>query len=81
MRRGDRGWFAGTVGWIRELAPSWVHTELTKERRYSRLKRIHIIAPTTADLHDVMLEGPAGLLRPRGNSPVPRFLTYKRRLE
>src|SRR5262245_53345435 len=26
------------------------------------LKRLHVVAPTTADLHDVNIEGPAGLL-------------------
>jgi phage terminase large subunit-like protein len=45
------------------------------------LSPIHLIAPTTADLHGVNLEGPSGILRTAGADPVPRRVGYKRRLE
>lgn len=45
------------------------------------IKRIHLIAPTTADVHDVNLEGPAGILSTAGNDARPRFVASKRRLE
>jgi phage terminase large subunit-like protein len=45
------------------------------------LSRIHLIAPTTADLHDVNLEGPSGISRTAGADPVPKWVGYKRRLE
>ena len=41
---------------------------------HAGLKRIHLIGPTTAAVHDVLLEGPAGLLRSGGLAPVPKFL-------
>jgi len=46
------------------------------------IKRVHLVAPTTADWHDVNLEGPAGLLAttPK-DEPTPRFVSYKHRLE
>jgi phage terminase large subunit-like protein len=47
----------------------------------SGLQRIHLIAPTTADFHDVNLEGPSGLLKTSGNDPAPRWISSKRRLE
>jgi len=43
--------------------------------------RVHMIGPTTADLHDVNLEGPAGLLSTAGNDPRPRWVPSKKRLE
>jgi phage terminase large subunit-like protein len=45
------------------------------------IRRIHLIAPTAADLADVNIEGPAGIMRTNGDDPVPRWLIYKRRLE
>jgi phage terminase large subunit-like protein len=45
------------------------------------IKRIHLIGPTTADLHDVNLEGPSGILRTAGRDPQPRWVPSKRRLE
>jgi phage terminase large subunit-like protein len=45
------------------------------------ITRIHLIAPTAGDLHDVNLDGPSGILRTAGNDAVPRWLGYKRRLE
>jgi phage terminase large subunit-like protein len=45
------------------------------------VRRIHLIAPTVADLHDVNLEGSAGIMRTNGGDPAPRFLAYRRRLE
>jgi phage terminase large subunit-like protein len=45
------------------------------------VKRIHLIAPTPADLADVNIEGPAGIMRTNGGDPVPRWLMYRRRLE
>jgi len=46
------------------------------------IKRVHLVAPTTSDWHDVNLEGPAGLLAttPK-DEPMPRFVSYKHRLE
>jgi len=43
--------------------------------------RIHMIGPTTADLHDVNLEGPSGILATCGLNPQPRWVQSKRRLE
>lgn len=45
------------------------------------LKRIHLIAPTTADYHDVNLEGPSGILATVGRDARPRWVSTKRRLE
>jgi phage terminase large subunit-like protein len=45
------------------------------------IRRIHLVGPTTADVHDVNLEGPAGILATSGNDPRPRFVSSKRRLE
>jgi phage terminase large subunit-like protein len=45
------------------------------------VKRIHLIAPTSADLADVNIEGSAGILRTAGDDPAPKFLAYRRRLE
>ena len=46
------------------------------------IKRIHLVAPTTADAHDVNLEGPAGLLAASSKDETPlRWISYKRRLE
>lgn len=45
------------------------------------IMRIHLIAPTAADLHDVNLDGVSGVLRTAGDDPVPRWVGYKRRLE
>ena len=45
------------------------------------IKRIHLIGPTTADLHDVNLEGPAGILATGGRDFRPRWVQTKRRLE
>jgi phage terminase large subunit-like protein len=45
------------------------------------VQRIHVIGPTTADLHDILLDGPAGILRTAGVDPMPRWLSTRRRLE
>ena len=45
------------------------------------IKRIHLIAPTTADFHDVNLEGKSGILATCGRDPRPRWVSSKRRLE
>jgi phage terminase large subunit-like protein len=55
---------------------SAVHTAVR-----SGLSRIHLIAPTTADFHDVNLEGPSGILATCGRDPTPRWVSSKRRLE
>jgi phage terminase large subunit-like protein len=45
------------------------------------ISRIHLIAPTTADFHDVNLEGRSGILATCGYDPRPRWVSSKRRLE
>jgi phage terminase large subunit-like protein len=45
------------------------------------LSRIHAIAPTAADVWDVLVEGPSGLMKTGGPGPVPQIIRYKRRLE
>jgi phage terminase large subunit-like protein len=45
------------------------------------ITRIHLIAPTTADFHDVNLEGGSGILATCGRDPRPRWVSSKRRLE
>jgi phage terminase large subunit-like protein len=47
----------------------------------SGLKRIHVIAPTTADVHDVNLEGSSGILATSPQGFRPRWVASKRRLE
>src|SRR5215468_6833519 len=45
------------------------------------IKRIHLIAPTAADFHDVNLEGKSGILATCGRDPRPRWVSSERRLE
>ena len=45
------------------------------------ISRIHLVAPTTADFHDVNLEGRSGILATCGRDPRPRWVSSKRRLE
>lgn len=45
------------------------------------LSRIHFIAPTTADFHDVNLEGRSGILATCGRDPRPRWVSSRKRLE
>jgi phage terminase large subunit-like protein len=45
------------------------------------IKRLHVIAPTTADVHDVNLEGSSGILATAPDDMRPRWLATKRRLE
>jgi phage terminase large subunit-like protein len=40
-----------------------------------------VVAPTAADVWDVLVEGPSGLIKTRGAGPVPQIIRYKRRLE
>lgn len=47
----------------------------------SGIRRIHLIAQTTAALHDVNVGGPAGILATAHPDPVPKFIAYKRRVE
>src|SRR5262249_177591 len=43
--------------------------------------RIHVVAPTAADVHDVNLEGVSGILRTAPPDMVPRWVASRRRLE
>src|SRR5262249_39410874 len=45
------------------------------------LKRIHFIAPTTTDFHDVNVEGKSGIFATCGRDPRPRWVSSRRRLE
>lgn len=74
----DWGWlFMGGRGAGKTHATSGaVHTAVR-----SGLRRIHLISPTTADYHDVNLEGRSGILNTCGRDPRPRWVGYKRRLE
>lgn len=45
------------------------------------LTRIHVVAPTTSDFHDVNLEGRSGILATCGRDPRPRWISSRRRLE
>src|SRR5262244_58823 len=45
------------------------------------ISRNHLIAPTTADFHDLNLEGRSGILATCGRDPRPRRVSSKRRLE
>ena len=45
------------------------------------ISRIHLIAPTTSDFHDVNLEGRSGIPATCGRDPRPRWVSSKRRLE
>jgi phage terminase large subunit-like protein len=43
--------------------------------------RIHVIAPTTADVHDVNIEGSSGIINTSPRDMRPRWVASKRRLE
>src|SRR5215510_2045646 len=45
------------------------------------ITRIHFVAPTTADFHDVNIEGKSGILATCGRDPRPRWVSSRRRLE
>jgi len=45
------------------------------------LSRIHLVAPTTADFHDVNIEGHSGILATCGRDPRPRWVASRKRLE
>jgi phage terminase large subunit-like protein len=45
------------------------------------IKRIHFIAPTTTDFHDVNVEGKSGIFATCGRDPRPRWASSRRRLE
>ena len=45
------------------------------------IKRIHFIAPTMADFHDVNIEGKSGIFATCGRDPRPRWVLSRRRLE
>src|SRR5262249_6785526 len=45
------------------------------------IKRIHFIAPTTTDFHDVNVEGKSGMFATCGRDPRPRWVSSRRRLE
>ena len=45
------------------------------------IKRIHFIAPTTTDFHDVNIEGKSGIFATCGRDPRPRWVSSRRRLE
>jgi len=45
------------------------------------ISRMHLIAPTTADMHEVNLEGKSGILATAGRDPMPRWVSSRRRLE
>lgn len=64
-----RGWGKTRVG--AEQVLRWV------DQGY---RRIHIIAPTTADTRDVCVEGESGILNIAHPSKVPRYEPSKRRL-
>jgi phage terminase large subunit-like protein len=43
--------------------------------------RIHFVGPTTSDLYDVNIFGPAGIMKTTGRGPLPRWIPSKRRIE
>jgi hypothetical protein len=45
------------------------------------IERIHFIAPTTSDFHDVNVEGKSGIFATCGRDPRPRWVSSRRRLE
>jgi phage terminase large subunit-like protein len=45
------------------------------------IARIHAIAPTAADVWDVLVEGPSGIMKTCGAGRVPQIIRYKRKLE
>lgn len=45
------------------------------------IKRIHLIAPTTSDFHDVNLDGRSGIMNTCGRDPRPRWFATRRKLE
>jgi phage terminase large subunit-like protein len=48
---------------------------------HAGIKRIHFIAPTTADFHDLNLEGQSCIIAACGRGPRRRWVSSKRRLE
>jgi len=47
----------------------------------SGISRIHLVGPTTSDLHDVNLEGKSGILATCGRDMRPRWVSSRKRLE
>jgi len=45
------------------------------------INRVHLVAPTAADVYDVNLEGVSGILRTAPPDQVPRYIASRRRLE
>ena len=43
------------------------------------ISRIHFIAPTTSDFHDVNIEGKSGIFATCGRDPRPRWVSSRRR--
>jgi len=41
------------------------------------IKRIHFIAPTTTDFHDVNVEGKSGIFATCGRDPRPRWVSHR----
>jgi phage terminase large subunit-like protein len=66
-----RGWGKSRAG------TEWVHGHAIA----GTASRIAIVAPTAADLRDVLVEGPSGFLRIASNSTRPLWEPSKRRLE
>src|SRR5262249_59278004 len=56
--------------------PAAVHTAVR-----AGISRIHFIAPTTSDFHDVNIEGKSGIFATCGRDPRPRWVSSRRQLE
>jgi phage terminase large subunit-like protein len=75
-------WWAGWLatngrGW----GKTWVGSNYTNEMALTSVSRIALIGATAADVRDVMIEGPSGILRtaPSWNRPI--YEPSKRKLE
>jgi phage terminase large subunit-like protein len=66
-----RGWGKTRTG------TEWVHHHAVA----GTASRIALVAPTAADVRDVLVEGPSGFLSIASNSPRPTWEPSKRRLE
>jgi len=66
----------------RGFGKSRTGSEYVRERMVKRadVARATLIAPTAADVRDIMIEGPAGIMRVHANHERPEYAPSKRRL-
>lgn len=73
------------IGWLILAGRGWGKTQTGAHWIYKRVRegsrRLHLIAPTSGDARDTMIEGPAGILATASPSERPEYFPSKRKLE